>query len=82
MAKRLTDEQVIELHLEHRIVQWHYPWDEWLDGSWWLIEKGTDYHIKTKSMRKLIYEKKKQGDKGFITHCITEDTILFKRRVA
>jgi len=82
MAKRLTDEQVIELHLEHRIVQWHYPWDEWLDGSWWLIEKGKDYHIKTKSMRKLIYEKKKQGDKGFITHCITEDTILFKRRVA
>lgn len=80
MATRLTNEQVVELHLEHRIKQWHYPWDEWLDGHWWLIEKGIDYHIKTKSMRKLIYDKKKQGDKGFITHCITEDTILFKRR--
>jgi hypothetical protein len=82
MATRLTNEEAIELHVDHRIVQWHYPWDEWLDGSWWLIEKGKDYFIKTKSMRKLIYDKKKHGEQGVITHVIAEDTILFKRREA
>jgi hypothetical protein len=83
MAKRLTDEEAIELHKGYKVSQWSYPWDEWLDGSWWLIERGKDYHIKTKSMRKLIYDKKKRytdGEKGVVTHTLTEDTILFKRR--
>ena len=81
MATRMTEEQVTELHIERRIRQWAYPWDEWLDGGWWLIERGNDYHIKTKSMRKLIYDKgRKQGGR-MITLCLTEDTILFRRRL-
>ncbi len=81
MATRMTEEQVIELHLEQRIRQWAYPWDEWLDGGWWLIERGKDYHIKTKSMRKLIHDKRKSWGGRMITHCLTEDAILFRRRL-
>ena len=80
MAKRMTEEEVKELHINQRIVQWAYPWDEWLDGDWWLIEKGKDYHIKTKSMRKLIHDKKKNWGGHMITHRLAEDTILFRRR--
>jgi|TARA_B100000470_G_scaffold91968_1_gene70933 hypothetical protein len=83
MAKRLTEEEALQLHSKYRVPQWRYPWDEWLDGSWWLIERGKDYHIKTKSMRKLIYDKRRKaadGSRGVTTHALTEDTILFKRR--
>jgi len=80
MATRLTDEEVLELHINQRNSKWHYPWNEWLDGGWWLIEEGKDYHIKTKSMRKLIYDKRKRWGGHMITHCLTENTILFKRR--
>jgi hypothetical protein len=79
MATRMTEEQVIELHIEHRIRQWAYPWDEWLDGGWWLIERGKDYHIKTKSMRKLIYDKRKKWGGRIITHYLNDNTILLKR---
>jgi len=68
MATRLTDEEVLELHINQRNSKWHYPWNEWLDGGWWLIEEGKDYHIKTKSMRKLIYDKRKRWGGHMITH--------------
>ncbi len=28
-----------------------YPWDQWLDGSVWQLQKGQDYDIGTPSMR-------------------------------
>ena len=69
MATRLTNEQVIELHLEHRIAQWHYPWDEWLDGSWWLIEKRSEEHTSELQSQaylvcRLLLEKKKNNKKN------------------
>lgn len=44
MAKRLK-----EFPGEH--VRDRYPWDEWLDGSAWLLRRGDDYTITTASMR-------------------------------
>lgn len=32
-----------------------YPWDEWLDGSTWLLTKGEDFDIQIESMRQSIY---------------------------
>lgn len=32
-----------------------YPWDEWLDGSKWRLEKGVDYKVATTAMRAYVY---------------------------
>ena len=80
MAKRMTYEDIKAFHLEHPgYEKWMYPWNEWLDGSWWLIKQGEDYFIKTKSMRKLIYDKKLKWGGPIYTRCVTEDSILLKR---
>jgi hypothetical protein len=37
-----------------------YPWDEWLDGSIYELTKGTDYSIKTVSIRSNAQAKAKE----------------------
>lgn len=32
-----------------------YPWDRWLDGSTWRLERGTDYKVATTAMRAYAY---------------------------
>lgn len=41
-----------------------YPWDEWLDGSVWELEPGSDFKVELDSMRSLaISAAKRQGGK-------------------
>ena len=80
MAKRVTDEEVESLYAKHReFYKWMYPWNDWLDGGWWIIEKGIDYYTPTKSMRKLIHDKKVRWGGHIHTRLIAQDTILFRR---
>ena len=37
-----------------------YPWDEWLDGEPHLLERGVDYLIQDRHMRKNIYRKQQK----------------------
>lgn len=32
-----------------------YPWDEWLDGSHWLLARGEDFKTEPHSFRSAIY---------------------------
>lgn len=32
-----------------------YPWDDWLDGSTWRLERGVDYKVATTAMRAYVY---------------------------
>lgn len=32
-----------------------YNWDEWLDGSPWLLERGVDYTTTDTTMRTMVY---------------------------
>jgi len=34
-----------------------YPWHEWLDGSIWQLEQGTDFTMKTAMMQTYILNK-------------------------
>lgn len=53
-----------------------YPWDEWFDGEPHLIERGIDYLILDKNMRKNIYRKqRKYGPIWCLSH---EDGFLIK----
>lgn len=39
-----------------------YPWDEWLDGSIWRLEKGRDFECRYNSFRSHVHvEAKKRG---------------------
>lgn len=31
-----------------------YPWDEWMDGSTWRIERGVDFEIPARNMAAVI----------------------------
>jgi hypothetical protein len=31
-----------------------YPWDQWLDGRVWLLEKGEDFRISVPSMQSSV----------------------------
>ena len=75
MAKQLDD---LEAQLIiHRINRHIYPWDEWLNGSWWLLKEGEDYHSSTKGFRQRIY--RKQNKWGRIRTRVVGKTILIRR---
>lgn len=50
MAERLND----ELPTPGR--RRRYPWDEWLDGSTWLLEHGEDFTVAAETMRVMVYQ--------------------------
>ena len=54
-----------------------YPWDKWLNGSWWLLREGKDYHSSTEGFRQRIY--RKQPKWGRIRTRVIGKTILIKR---
>lgn len=37
-----------------------HPWDEWTDGSVWLIQRGADFPGKVESMRTRLYGKARE----------------------
>lgn len=41
-----------------------YPWHEWTDGSWWVIEQGTDFSLSINSMRSTLYLRATQENKA------------------
>lgn len=50
-----------------------YPWDEWLDGSVWLLRKGEDYGITTPSMRAAASRAAKAAGKKVRSRIIKDD---------
>ena len=44
-----------------------YPWEDWLDGSIWLLRKGVDYDIGTPSMRQAVARAAKASGKQLRT---------------
>lgn len=39
-----------------------YPWDEWLNGATWKLERGIDFHVPAKSFRTSLYaQARKRG---------------------
>lgn len=37
-----------------------HPWDEWADGSAWMIHQGTDFTSQLESMRVRLYGKARE----------------------
>lgn len=33
-----------------------YPWQTWMDGDWWLLKKGEDYEVETRSFRATVQQ--------------------------
>lgn len=38
-----------------RLPQDAYPWEKWLDGRAWHLERGRDYTVATTAMRAYVY---------------------------
>ena len=36
-----------------------YPWEEWQDGRWWKITKGTDFEVDVQVMRDQLHVRAK-----------------------
>ncbi len=51
MAKRLEEFPAL---LETRKKK--YPWDEWMDGSIWIIERGIDFSVAFTTMQGYLYQ--------------------------
>lgn len=34
-----------------------YPWDQWMDGSIWQVERGSDFHSDPESFRTGLHQK-------------------------
>jgi hypothetical protein len=49
-----------------------YPWEEWLDGSVWLLRHGEDYETSSASMRAIATSAAKTAGKRLRTQ-VTED---------
>ena len=59
MAKRLSSREVWDLRCEHDLrIKERYPWDEWCDGNWWLIERDVDYTVTDKTFSNTVYRMK------------------------
>ena len=50
-----------------------YDWDQWLDGSAWLLRKGEDYDIESASMRAAASRAAKERGKRVRTAVVTDD---------
>jgi hypothetical protein len=50
-----------------------YPWEQWLDGSVWLLRSGEDYSITTDSMRAAVSRAAKQAGKRARTSVVEDD---------
>ena len=56
MAQRLEENEATDLiaDSDNRISE-RYPWDEWLDGSYWLLKSGVDYTVTNKTFQNAVY---------------------------
>ncbi len=50
-----------------------YPWDEWLDGSVWLLRKGEDYAATTLSFRATVSKTAKREGKKVRSRTIKDE---------
>lgn len=48
MGQRLSEEQAKEL-------LGGYPWEEWSDGEWWVVDAVEEYGVQPMSLRSTIY---------------------------
>jgi hypothetical protein len=59
VATKLTLKEVHDLRFDNDLrIKEKYPWDAWCDGSWWLIERGTDYSVTDKTFSNTVYKMK------------------------
>jgi hypothetical protein len=50
-----------------------YEWDQWLDGSPWLLRRGEDYEIGTASMRAAVSRAARQRGKTVKTKALIDE---------
>lgn len=48
MAEHADPNKVIKPRRGARAV---YPWNEWTDGEWWILTRGTDYTTTTRTFQ-------------------------------
>lgn len=65
MAKKLKDYDFTETK---------YPWSEWLDGSIWELEHGSDFETKMETFRTQVYTSAKK--RGLKARVATDGTKL------
>ena len=59
MATRLTLKEVHDLRSDNDLrIKEKYPWNEWCDGSWWLIERNKDYFVADVTFQNTVYKMK------------------------
>ncbi|MGN6257119.1 MAG: hypothetical protein ACTHN3_05115 [Solirubrobacterales bacterium] len=50
-----------------------YPWDEWFDGSPWLLRRGEDYSTNTESFRAIASRAAKVEGKQLRTRLVKDE---------
>lgn len=54
-----------------------YPWDQWMNGSWWLIKQGEDFDSQIESLRTGLLNRARRHGVPVKVHK-RGDTLLFK----
>jgi hypothetical protein len=55
-----------------------YNWDEWTDGSTWLIEQGEDFDASVVSMKGHIYSHAFKNNRKVRVRTVSETAIAFQ----
>jgi hypothetical protein len=75
---RLTESQAKALiGNKDQYTEFKYPWNDWMDGNWWLIKKGEDYTSQTDSLRTGLLNRGRRHGMPVEVHK-RGDTLLFK----
>lgn len=57
-----------------------YPWDEWLDGSIWHLERGQDFLVDRQNMRSMIYTNAAKRGLSVTVHYVGKDALELQAR--
>lgn len=71
-------EQLSEFQFDHTSQYTKYPWDEWMQGGPWVVERGVDYDATTKSFRAYLHNKARIEDKKVRTKIVDDKTVVFQ----
>ena len=55
-----------------------YPWDQWMDGGAWRIQKGEDFASEPHSMASTIRKRADQFGKRAIVHVFDDGRVEFQ----
>ena len=74
MATEMKDYEVPPRYVRSSAVK-----EEWMNGSWWKLERGKDFTSLVKSMQSQVNRYANQRGGRMQTHIADEDTLMIRR---